>query len=112
MAGVRRQVGRPSRGSHGNMGGLSVPLFFFWTIFLVSTAIAYLWIYNQNDVVSSRLSETRTLILETENTNRELQAAIDRLSSIERITGIARKQLSMYVPPAETLIVYVPEFHQ
>ncbi len=110
MAGVRRQVGQPARGRQGNMGGLSVPLFFFWTIFLVSTAIAYLWFYNQNDVLSARLAETRKLVLETENTNRELQVTIDRLSSIERVTKIARNQLSMYVPPAETLIVYVPEF--
>lgn len=109
MAGVRRQVRSPSRGRSGVSYGLSLINFFFWTFFLVSTAIAYLWIYNQTDVVAAARVGNEVLIQELENTNRELQATIDNLARIDRITRIARDDLNMYVPPAESLIVYVPQ---
>ena len=106
----RRAVtpGRPSR----PVSGPSLPVFFFWTFFLVSSAIAYLWIYNQTDVVAARLAETRQTLAVLENENRELQASIDNLARMERITRIARNQLQMHVPAAESLIVYLPEIPQ
>ena len=109
MAGVRRQVHSPSRGRSGVSYGLSLINFFFWTFLLVSAAIAYLWIYNQTDVVAAMRVEKKALIQELENTNREFQARIDDLARIDRITRIARDDLNMYVPPAESLIVYLPQ---
>ena len=107
MAGVRRQVRSPARERTSRRSGPSLIAFFFWTFFLVSAAIAYLWIYNQTDVAAADLVEKQQLIGELENTNRELQVSIDRLSQIDRITTIARTRLGMVVPPAESLIVYL-----
>ena len=89
--------------------GLSLMGFFFWTTFLVSAAIGYLWVYNQTDVVAVQLVETQELIQDVENANRDLQASIDQLSQIDRITRIAREELGMVTPAAESLIVYLPE---
>ena len=89
--------------------GLSLLSFFFWTTFLVSTAIAYLWVFNQTDVAALQLLEAQDLIEELENVNRDLQVAIDELSQIDRITRIARQELGMVMPAAESLFVYLPE---
>lgn len=89
--------------------GMSLVSFFFWTTFLVSAAITYLWVYNQTDVVALQLVEAQGLIEELENTNRDLQVAIDELSQIDRITRIARNELGMVMPAAESLFVYLPE---
>ena len=109
MAASRRRLpvtgGRPAR----PMPGPSLPVFFFWTFFLVSTAIGYLWIYNQTDVVAARLAEARQTQAVLENENRELQATIDNLARMERITRIARTRLQMHLPAAESMIVYLPE---
>lgn len=109
MSGVRRQVRSPARRRASHSSGPSLISFFLWTFFLVASAIAYLWIYNQTDVVAVNLVEKQSLILELENTNRELQVTIDHLSQIDRITDIARTRLGMVVPPAESLIVYLSE---
>ena len=109
MTGVRRQVRPPGQRRTSRTSGPSLIAFFLWTLFLVSTAIAYLWIYNQNDVVALDLVEKQRIIMELENTNRELQVTIDQLAQIDRITSIARSQLGMVVPPAESLIIYLSE---
>lgn len=109
MGGVRRQVRSPLRRRTGRSSGPSLITFFFWTFFLVSVAIGYLWIYNQTDMAAASLIEKQELIQEMENTNRELQVTIDQLSQIDRITSIARTQLGMVVPQAESLIVYLSE---
>ena len=112
MAGSRRRLpipgGRPAR----PMPGPTLPVFFFWTFFLVSAAIGYLWIYNQTDVVAARLAEARQAVAVLENENRELQASIDNLARMERITRIARTRLQMHLPAAESMIVYLPEIPQ
>ncbi|MBA7612841.1 Cell division protein FtsL [subsurface metagenome] len=109
MGGVRRKVRSPVRSRSNRSHGPSPITFFFWTFFLVSAAISYLWIYNQTDVTAKNLIKEKEQILEMENTNRELQATIDQLSQIDRITGIARTRLGMVIPPAESLIVYLSE---
>ncbi|MEE9161437.1 MAG: cell division protein FtsL [Candidatus Neomarinimicrobiota bacterium] len=106
---MRRHVGSPASMRNRPASGPSLTTFFFWTIFLVSVAIAYLWVYNQNDVLAVDLEAKRQFILELENNNRELQVNIDKLSQIDRITMIARNDLGMVVPPAESLIVYLQE---
>ncbi len=109
MPGARRQV-RTSNGRRARQSsGPSLPAFFFWTFFLVSSAIAYLWTYNQTDVVAALKAESQQTIVQLENDNRELQAAIDQLARMDRITRLARTQLQMHVPAAESLIVYLPE---
>ncbi len=113
MAGQRRKVSAPSRHkSRHRENGPTPVAFFLWTIFLVSAAIAYLWIYNQNDIVAVELDEQLDVVMEMENTNRELEATIGQLTKIDRITRIARVELDMVVPPAESLIVYIPEFEK
>lgn len=109
MNGMRRHVGSPASMRNRPASGPSLVSFFFWTIFLVSAAIGYLWVYNQNDLLATGLEANRQLILELENNNRELQLNIDKLSQIDRITQIARNDLGMMVPPAESLIVYLQE---
>ncbi len=106
MGSVRR---RPSAGSRSRTEGLSLVAFLFWTTFLVSSAIIYLWVYNQSDVANVQIVETHELIQELEHANRALQASIDNLSQMERITRIARRDLQMHIPPAESLIVYLNE---
>ena len=109
MGSVRRRSSRSTRRSRSGTEGLSLAGFLFWTTFLVSSAIIYLWVYNQTDVANVQIVETNDLIQELEHTNRVLQANIDNLSQIDRITRIARSQLRMHIPPAESLIVYVSE---
>ena len=109
MNSIRRNIQPVSRHMDRTGSGPSLAVFFFWTVFMVSAAIGYLWIYNQNDVVVAQIVEQQTLIQRLENTNRDLQVAIDRLSQVDRITRIARQDLSMVVPPAESLIVYLPD---
>ena len=109
MGGTRRQVRSPARRPNNRNSGPSLISFLSWTIFLVCAAIGYLWVYNQTDVTAADLGAKQQLILGLENTNQELQVAIDQLSRIDRITAIARSQLGMVVPPAESLIVYLPE---
>ncbi len=112
MAGSGRRVRSPGSRPARPLSGPSLPVFFFWTFFLVSTAIAYLWIYNRTDVVATRLAEARQTLAVLENENRELQASIDNLARMERITRIARTRLQMHLPAAESLIVYLPEIPQ
>ena len=107
MTGMRRHLRSPGMARKRGSSGPSLINFFFWTFFLVSAAIAYLWIYNQNDVVVADLEEKRRTIAELENDNRELQVLIDKLSQIDRITYLARKELGMVIPAAESLIVYL-----
>lgn len=107
MGGVRRNLRSPVQRRKQFTHGPSLFSFFFWTFFLVSAAISYLWIYNQNDIVANDLAEKQTQIHELTNANRELEIKIDRLSQIDRITNIARSQLGMAVPPAESLVVYI-----
>ncbi|UCH63745.1 MAG: cell division protein FtsL [Fidelibacterota bacterium] len=109
MGGVRRKVHSSVRSRRKRSHGPSPITFFFWTFFLVSAAISYLWIYNQTDMAVKSLIEKKEQILEMENINRELQVTIDQLSQIDRITGIARLRLEMVIPPAESLIVYLSE---
>ncbi len=109
MNGMRRHVGSPASMRNRPASGPSLVSFFFWTIFLVSAAIGYLWVYNQNDLLATGLEVNRQLILELENNNRELQLNIDKLSQVDRITQIARNDLGMVVPLAESLIVYLQE---
>jgi cell division protein FtsL len=108
VPGVRRRVQPPGRRATPPSGP-SLITFFFWTLFLVSAAIIYLWIYNQTEVLTADLMTKRRQILELEHTNRELQVDIDNLMRIDRITQIARTQLGMYVPPAESLVVSIAE---
>lgn len=107
MRGVRRNLRSPAQRRKQLVQGPSLISFFFWTLFLVSAAISYLWIYNQNDVVANDLAEKEVQIQELTNSNQELEITIDRLSQIDRITNIARSQLGMIVPPAESLVVYI-----
>ena len=105
MTGMRRQVRSSSATRRG--GGPSLATFFFWTFFLVSAAITYLWVYNQSDIMAADLAAKRKLIVELDNENRELQVIIDKLSQIDRITYLARTELGMVAPAAESLIVYL-----
>ncbi len=113
MAGQRRNLSAPSRRKPTRPENGPTPVaFFLWTIFLVSAAIAYLWIYNQNDIVAIELDSQIVVVKEMENTNRELEVAIGQLTKIDRIARITRDELDMYVPPAESLIVYISEFEK
>lgn len=107
MGGIRRNLRSPTQRRKQRMVGPSLISFFFWTLFLVSAAISYLWIYNQNDVVASDLADKEIHIKELTNINQELEITIDRLSQIDRITDIARSQLGMTIPPAESLVVHI-----
>jgi cell division protein FtsL len=107
MGGVRRNIRSAAQPRKQPDQGLSLLSFLSWTIFLVGAAITYLWIYNQNDVVANDLADKQTQIHELANTNRELEIRIDQLTQIDRITNIARSQLGMVVPPAESLVVYI-----
>ena len=109
MNSIRRTIQPMSYRPERSEGGPSLAAFFFWTVFMVSAAIGYLWVYNQNDVVIAQIVEQQTVIQQLEDENRELQVAIDGLSQVDRITRIARQELSMVVPPAESLIVYLTD---
>lgn len=108
MNSIRRNIQPVNYRTEQPAGGPSLAVFFFWTVFLVSTAIGYLWVYNQNDVIVARIVEQQAVIQQLDNNNRDLQVAIDRLSQVDRITRIARQDLGMVVPQAESLIVYLP----
>lgn len=107
MGGVRRNLRSTVQHRKQPTQSLSLFSFLLWTFFLVSAAISYLWFYNQNDLVAIDLAEKQTQIQEMTNANRELEIEIERLTQIDRITNIARSQLDMVVPPAESLVVYI-----
>lgn len=107
MSGMRRQVRSPANRQASRGSSPSLITFFFWTFFLVSTAIAYLWVYNQTGVAATTLIEKKELVQELESECTDLQLKIDELSQIDRITRIARTELGMVIPQAESLIVYV-----
>jgi cell division protein FtsL len=107
VGGVRRNLRSPAHPRKQRITGPSLISFFFWTLFLVSAAISYLWIFNQNDVVANDLADKEIQIQELTNINQELEITIDRLTQIDRITNIARSQLGMTTPPAESLVVYI-----
>ncbi len=107
MSGMRRQVRSSVHRQVGRSSGPSLITFFFWTFFLVSTAITYLWVYNQTGVAAATLIDKRELVQELESDCTDLQLKIDELSQIDRITRIARSELGMIIPQAESLIVYV-----
>lgn len=109
MTSIRRSSPGSLRGRSRLGQPPSLAAFFFWTTFLVTAAIAYLWVYNQNDVLAASIVGQQAIIADLENTNLDLQVAIDQLSQIDRITRIARIDLGMVAPPAESLIVYLPE---
>ncbi len=111
MGSVRRRASPRARRSGTRSDGLSLAAFLFWTTFLVSSAIVYLWVYSQTDVANIQIVGTNERIQELEHSNRELQALIDNLSQMDRITRIARTELRMHIPAAESLIVYLGEAH-
>ena len=104
MAGVRRSLS-PRNRANTIRNGPSLIAFFIWTFFWVSTAIVYLWAYNQVDVVAAGLVEKEREIVVFGNGNLELRAVIGNLSRMERISHIAHTRLNMYIPAAESLIV-------
>ena len=108
MAGVRRVV-KPPPPEGSSRDGPSLLSFFLGTLITMGAAISYLWVYNQTLMVSSELAGLQAELTDQTNTHRELLAAIDELSRLDRITSIARTQLQMHVPTAESLIVFVAQ---
>jgi len=85
--------------------GPSARIFILVALTAFVLALAYIWLYNE---VKDTLMDVQTLSrLEQELSQEvdELQAAVGRLSSPDRITRVARNELEMIFPPPEATVV-------
>jgi len=82
-------------------------LFFVVTLLSISSLLTYLWVYNEVNITDREISGLKRIQDNIAVENREIRSKIGKLSRIDRITEIARKELQMVTPEPESLVVFV-----
>lgn len=77
------------------------------TLLSISSLLTYLWVYNEVNITDREISGLNRIQENIAVENREIRSEIGRLSRIDRITEIARKELQMVTPEPESLVVFV-----
>ena len=84
-------------------------LFFSTTILSISGLIVYLWVYTEIDETMLAIEVQNHVSKELDNTVKELKMDITELSRGDRISYVARKELSMVPAEPETLVIFIDQ---
>ena len=86
---------------------LQTLLFFITTILSISGLIIYLWVYTEIDETMLTIEIQSQVTKELDNSLKELKMEVLNLSRSDRISSVARDQLSMVPAEPETLIFFI-----
>ncbi|MCH7731844.1 MAG: cell division protein FtsL [Candidatus Marinimicrobia bacterium] len=104
---MRRTKIKRNRKSKKQQEFINSLLFFVVTLLSISSLLTYLWVYNEVNITDREISGLKSIQENIAVENREIRSEIGRLSRIDRITEIARKELQMVTPEPESLVVFV-----
>ncbi|MCH8068306.1 MAG: cell division protein FtsL [Candidatus Marinimicrobia bacterium] len=104
---MRRTKIKRNRKSKKQQEFINSLLFFVVTLLSISSLLTYLWVYNEVNITDREISGLKRIQENIAVENREIRSEIGRLSRIDRITEIARKELQMVTPEPESLVVFV-----
>ena len=86
---------------------LQTLLFFITTMLSISGLIIYLWVYTEIDETMLTIEIQSQVTKELDNSLKELKMEVLSLSRSDRISSVARDQLSMVPAEPETLIIFI-----
>ena len=86
---------------------LQTLLFFITTMLSISGLIIYLWVYTEIDETMLTIEIQSQVTKELDNSLKELKMEVLNLSRSDRISSVARNQLSMVPAEPETLIIFI-----
>ena len=86
---------------------LQTLLFFLTTIVSISGLIIYLWVYTEIDETMLAIEVQNQVTKELDNSLKELKMEVLNLSRSDRISSVARDQLSMVPAEPETLLIFI-----
>jgi|TARA_B110000467_G_C18222167_1_gene423643 cell division protein FtsL len=86
---------------------LQTLLFFITTMLSISGLIIYLWVYTEIDETMLTIEIQSQVTKELDNSLKELKMEVLNLSRSDRISSVARDQLSMVPAEPETLIIFI-----
>ena len=86
---------------------LQTLLFFITTMLSISGLIIYLWVYTEIDETMLTIEIQSQVTKELDNSLKELKTEVLNLSRSDRISSVARDQLSMVPAEPETLIIFI-----
>jgi len=73
----------------------------------ISGLIIYLWVYTEIDETMLTIEIQSQVTKELDNSLKELKMEVLNLSRSDRISSVARNQLSMVPAEPETLIIFI-----
>jgi len=73
----------------------------------ISGLIIYLWVYTEIDETMLTIEIQSQVTKELDNSLKELKTEVLNLSRSDRISSVARDQLSMVPAEPETLIIFI-----
>ena len=73
----------------------------------ISGLIIYLWVYTEIDEIMLTIEIQSQVTKELDNSLKELKTEVLNLSRSDRISSVARDQLSMVPAEPETLIIFI-----
>ena len=73
----------------------------------ISGLIIYLWVYTEIDEIMLTIEIQSQVTKELDNSLKELKMEVLNLSRSDRISSVARDQLSMVPAEPETLIIFI-----
>ena len=100
-------MARKKRRSKKSADFLQTLLFFITTTLSISGLIIYLWVYTEIDETMLTIEIQNQVTKELDNSLKELKMEVLNLSRSDRISSVARDQLSMVPAEPETLIIFI-----
>jgi len=100
-------MARRKRRSKKSADFLQTLLFFITTMLSISGLIIYLWVYTEIDETMLTIEIQSQVTKELDNSLKELKMEVLNLSRSDRISSVARDQLSMVPAEPETLIIFI-----
>tara|TARA_B110000116_G_C16334289_1_gene358175 strand:- start:200 stop:529 length:330 start_codon:yes stop_codon:yes gene_type:complete len=100
-------MAKKKRRSKKSADFLQTLLFFITTMLSISGLIIYLWVYTEIDETMLTIEIQSQVTKELDNSLKELKMEVLNLSRSDRISSVARDQLSMVPAEPETLIIFI-----